>query len=95
MSRSGYYLALGDSHTRGFLGADWVTPFASAIGSKKSFIRAGVDGQLADAISARLPGLLAKHGLPEVATVLAGTNDVLAGYGPGFYAYYVRAGKTR
>jgi hypothetical protein len=95
MPNSGYYLALGDSHTRGFLGADWVTPFASAVGAKRAFLRAGVDGQLADAISERLPGILQKHGVPGVATVLAGTNNVLAGYGPGLYAAYAKAGKTR
>jgi lysophospholipase L1-like esterase len=70
-------LCLGDSHTRGFYGSDWVSMLQGELGPNVTLVRAGVDGQLARNIAERTPRALA-DATPTAAVVFAGTNDALA-----------------
>jgi lysophospholipase L1-like esterase len=84
-------LCLGDSHTRGLYGSDWVTMLERALGeggggasssAKTKLIRKGVDGQLSNNINARAAGAIAdatsSAAQPLSAVVLfCGTNDAL------------------
>jgi len=72
-------LCLGDSHTRGFYGSDWVSMLQGELGTGATLVRAGVDGQLARNIERRSARALAGAGALLCGVVLfCGTNDALA-----------------
>jgi lysophospholipase L1-like esterase len=94
-ANSKYVLFLGDSHTLGQHGSDFVgllTPTAQGLGA--ATVRAGVGGECSDTIADRLPGLLQQHGPPAAAAILAGTNNVIAGYSAGWLKFYRHGKKT-
>lgn len=89
-TRNGSYtLFLGDSHTEGTVGCNWVDllrPALTDLGTK--VVAAGISGQCSDTIAGRLPGLLDQHGPPAAAVILAGTNNVVAASHPFYQAFY-------
>jgi lysophospholipase L1-like esterase len=94
-SSSKYVLFLGDSHTAGAYGSDFVGLLVpTAQGAGAATVRAGVNGECSDRIADRLSGLLQQHGPPMAAVILAGTNNVMAGYHPSFLKFYRDGDKT-
>lgn len=88
-------LCLGDSHTRGFYGSDWVYMLQAELGRDVKLVRAGVDGQLVRNIGARAAKALAdaqgKGGNSLAAVVLfCGTNDALACCSPDWRQFHER-----
>jgi lysophospholipase L1-like esterase len=72
-------LCLGDSHTRGFYGSDWVSMLQRELPSAR-LVRRGVDGQLARNIAARCPAALADAAANSTlagVVLFCGTNDTL------------------
>ncbi len=82
-------LCLGDSITHGRIGADWVSPLAEDLPGWQ-LVNAGVNSETAWAVRQRLEGALACK--PTRATLLVGTNDVLASLSDDWGRSYVRAG---
>lgn len=87
-------LCLGDSHTRGLFGTDWV---AKAQGRWSSlglcFVREGVNGEVSSSVYKRLQPQIDRHGPPAAVILLAGTNDVIGQINSGFASFYVRHGR--
>jgi lysophospholipase L1-like esterase len=74
-------LCLGDSHTRGFYGSDWVSMLQRELGQGTTLVRRGVDGQLARNIAARTArGVADANATAPLSSVIlfCGTNDTLA-----------------
>ena len=70
-------VCLGDSITRGQVGVDYVKLLArGTCGGPNTFINAGVNGDLAENLLRRLDSVIDLR--PDLATVLIGTNDVIA-----------------
>jgi acyl-CoA thioesterase I len=66
----------GDSITQGVISANWVRRTAAALGSTVDTVNAGISGDLAWNLLARLDEVVACR--PAVVTVLIGTNDAAA-----------------
>ena len=66
----------GDSITHGAMSANWVSQVASSAASVADTVNAGVNGNLAWNLLARLDDIIACR--PLAVTVLIGTNDALA-----------------
>lgn len=80
-------ICLGDSHTRGWLGASWVGLLALRL-PQLQFINAGRDGEPSERILGRLPGLLRAHPDPAAVLLLSGSNDCIAQETAGLQQYY-------
>jgi len=82
---------LGDSHTHGRVGADWVTKLRMKMGMEGwLFINAGHNGDVAWNLGQRLQPVIACD--PDYAVILIGSNDVMAACHPDDAAEYVRGG---
>lgn len=80
-------VCLGDSITRGQVSSDYVARLQSrprATGTR--FVNAGVNGDLAYNVAARLDGIVEQD--PDIVTLLVGTNDVNAQYDDAWTARY-------
>jgi acyl-CoA thioesterase-1 len=66
----------GDSITHGAISANWVSQVASSAALVADTVNAGVNGNLAGNLLARLDEIIACR--PSVVTILIGTNDALA-----------------
>lgn len=80
-------LCLGDSHTRGRLGASWIDLLSQRL-PQLQFINAGRDGEPSERILGRLPGLLRAHPDPAAVLVLSGSNDCIGQETAGLQQYY-------
>jgi lysophospholipase L1-like esterase len=80
-------VCLGDSHTRGRLGASWINLLSQRL-PKLQFINAGRDGEPSERILGRLPGLLRAHPDPAAVLVLSGSNDCIGQETEGLQSYY-------
>lgn len=70
-------VCLGDSITRGQLSADYVAMLSDRTSlADFAFTNAGVNGELAENLLRRLPGVVELQ--PDLVTVLIGSNDVVA-----------------
>jgi len=82
---------LGDSHTHGRVGADWVKKLRMRMGMEGwLFINAGHNGDVAWNVAQRLEPVIACD--PDYAIVLVGSNDVMAACHPDDAAEYVKSG---
>ncbi|MEV8403807.1 GDSL-type esterase/lipase family protein [Streptomyces niveus] len=66
----------GDSITQGRISADWVRRVATAVAPTMDTVNAGISGDLAWNLLARLDAVIACQ--PAIVTVLIGTNDMAA-----------------
>lgn len=81
---------LGDSHTHGRVGADWVRKMRMRMGMEGwLFINAGHNGDLAWNLLQRLEPVIACD--PDCAVILIGSNDVMAACHAGDAAEYVKS----
>jgi lysophospholipase L1-like esterase len=80
-------ICLGDSHTRGFLGASWINLLRPQFPQLR-FINAGNDGEPSERILARLPGLLKAHPDPAAVLIFSGSNDCIAQETEDLQQYY-------
>ncbi|MEI7744806.1 MAG: GDSL-type esterase/lipase family protein, partial [Chloroflexota bacterium] len=79
----------GDSITRGQVSSDWVGTLAGRLAPAGcELVNAGVNGNLAWNVAARLDAVIACS--PDVVTLLVGTNDVIATLSPSSEASYRR-----
>eukprot|EP00775_Hariotina_reticulata_P008118 gene8118-8312_t len=70
-------ICLGDSHTRGVLGASWFTILTERH-KQLQFVNAGVDGETSECIKLRLQPLLQQFPDPAAVILFAGSNDNIA-----------------
>ena len=80
-------LCVGDSHTQGTSGTDWVAALARRHPNLR-VVNAGVNAEWAEMVAARLPALLDAHPGVVGVTLLAGTNDVLAAESAAMRGFY-------
>ena len=85
-------VCLGASITQGDIGASYVSLLERRLaGSGWAVLNAGINGDLAVNILARLGDVIAAQ--PTVVTLQIGTNDINASMSPQNYQNYVRMGK--
>jgi lysophospholipase L1-like esterase len=88
MSGETLVACLGDSHTHGRVGADWVGLLRRRMGMEGwLFINAGRNGDLAWNLGQRLEPVIRCD--PDFAVILIGSNDLMAACHPGDAAEYV------
>ena len=81
-------VCLGDSHTHGRVGADWVAGVQRRMGMEGwLFVNAGHNGDLAWNLAQRLDPVIACD--PDHAIILVGSNDLMAACHPDDAAEYV------
>jgi lysophospholipase L1-like esterase len=79
-------VCLGDSHTQGQLGANWLNLLQPDV--SRQLINAGVNGEMAHTISRRLECVLTINPGASALVLLAGTNDILAQSNWAFALYH-------
>jgi len=98
----GTVICLGDSHTRGHLGSNWVAKLQKEY-PELLFLNEGVDGEMSSSILRRTPQVvhrIRRARLPKVIAtlVMVGDNDVIASESIGwawFYAFFINRTWTR
>lgn len=80
---------LGDSHTMGRIGADWVTALAADL-PEWNLVNAGINGETAQNVRERVPEVLACA--PRQVILLVGTNDVIGGLHPDWTRMFLKSG---
>lgn len=80
-------VCVGDSHTHGFVGANYVRLLEQQFVDKEiQFVNAGINGNLAWNVLQRLDDIIACQ--PDMVTLLVGTNDVNATFSPEWEENY-------
>ena len=83
-------VCLGDSITRGLVSANYVHLLERRLdGSSACFINAGINNDLTYNMLQRIDRVI--DAKPDVVTILAGTNDVIASLGPDKAAFFAAA----
>lgn len=84
-----HVLFIGDSHTRGRLGSNYVTKLQSMVQNTDLLLSGhGVDGEPTEKIAQRVGPLLKTYPKPAAVFLLAGSNDCIAREHPVMQRFY-------